>query len=387
MNKIYNLLTVPGTIDKIFVNWGCIIMIDYNNCIVNLACSVLKFFGAEYTHDTLKEVDELLKYDYKNVVVILLDGLGYDAMQYHLPEDSFFNMHLIKKYYSVFPPTTTSATTSLASGLTPAEHGWLGWNLYFSEIDKIVCAFTNTANNKVAADYHVAGRYIPYVSIYEKIKNAGIADAYSVSLYGSNRIETFDGMIEEIKRLCNTPGRKYVYGYWESPDDLMHKFGCYHKLVTDNINTIEAKIENMCRELSDTLVIVTADHGHINVQNYYTLTDYPEIISMLERPISVEPRATAFYLKNEYLEVFPEKFQKYFGDDFLLLPKEEIIERKLFGPGKMHPKFEEFIGDYMAIAVKDKGIVYSDDSVRFVSHHAGLTEKEMVIPLIAICKK
>lgn len=77
-------------------------MIDYNNCIVNLACSVLKFFGAEYTHDTLKEVDELLKYDYKNVVVILLDGLGYDAMQYHLPEDSFFNMHLIKNIILYF---------------------------------------------------------------------------------------------------------------------------------------------------------------------------------------------------------------------------------------------------------------------------------------------
>lgn len=33
-------------------------LIDYSNCIVNLACSILKHFGAEYEHSTLKEVDD-----------------------------------------------------------------------------------------------------------------------------------------------------------------------------------------------------------------------------------------------------------------------------------------------------------------------------------------
>lgn len=38
---------------------------DYNNSIVNLACSILEYFGAESEHSTLKEVDELLKAQYK----------------------------------------------------------------------------------------------------------------------------------------------------------------------------------------------------------------------------------------------------------------------------------------------------------------------------------
>jgi len=364
-------------------------IVDYNNCLVNLACSILKHFGADYNHTTLKEADELLKDGYRNVVVIILDGQGYDALKRHLPEDSFFHRHLIKKYYSVFPPTTTSATTTMESGLTPAEHGWLGWSLYFSEIDKIVNAFINTEKDTsvMAADYHVAGRYIPYVSLYEKIKNAGMADAYSVTPYGNNRIETFDGLVEEIIRLCREPGIKYIYGYWESPDDLMHRYGCYHDIVTEKIRELEDKIESMCKELSDTLIIVTADHGHINVQNYYILTDYPRVLSMLKRPTSIEPRAAAFYVKNDYLDIFPKEFKKYFGDDFLLLSKDEIIKRNLFGSGILHPKFEEFIGDYMAIAIKDKGIVYSNESNQFVSHHAGLTDQEMIIPLIAVCKK
>ncbi|MDF2802029.1 MAG: type phosphodiesterase / nucleotide pyrophosphatase [Anaerocolumna sp.] len=53
----------------------------------------------------------------------------------------------------------------------------------------------------------------------------------------------------------------------------------------------------------------------------------------------------------------------------------------------MHPKFEEFIGDYLAVAISDKGIVYSQESKQFISNHAGLTEQEMKIPIIAICKK
>ena len=52
----------------------------------------------------------------------------------------------------------------------------------------------------------------------------------------------------------------------------------------------------------------------------------------------------------------------------------------------MHPKFEEFIGDFLAIAISDKGIVYSQDSNQFISNHAGMTEEEMNIPVIAICK-
>lgn len=189
--------------------------IDYNNNIVNLVCSILKHFGAEYGHGTLEEVDRLLEENYKNVVVLILDGLCADALQNHLPADSFFRKNIIKEYFTVFPPTTTAATTTMETGLTPIEHGWLGWSLYFSEIDKIVDAFTNMEKDKriQVADYHVANRYIPYKSIYEKIKDAGRANAYSVSHFGSNKIDTFDELVGEIEILCAASERKYIYGY------------------------------------------------------------------------------------------------------------------------------------------------------------------------------
>jgi predicted AlkP superfamily pyrophosphatase or phosphodiesterase len=363
-------------------------LVDYQNSIVNLACSILEYFGAESEHNTLKEVDELLKYQYKNVVVLQLDGLGVDSLQYHLSENGFFRKNLIKEYSSVFPPTTVSATTSIESGLTPLEHGWLGWSLYFSEINKIVNTFINTEKDtKIqAADYNVASQFIPYKSIYEKIRDAGMANAYSVSKFGSNKIKTFDELTHEVERLCANSEKNYIYGYWENPDSLMHKFGCYNSQVTENIKELEEKVADMCKRLSDTLVIVTSDHGQCNLQ-YYILSDYPKLITMLKRPTSIETRATAFYIKDEYMNDFPIEFRNSFGEDFLLYSKEEVIEKNIFGVGKMHPKFEEFIGDYLAVAIRDKGIVYSQKSQQFISNHAGMTEQEMNIPLIAICKK
>ena len=165
----------------------------------------------------------------------------------------------------------------------------------------------------------------------------------------------------------------------------MHEFGCYSSLVTESIKELENKVENMCKQLSDTVVIVTADHGHCNLK-HYILNDYPKILKMLKRPISIETRAVAFYIKEEYLNDFPNEFYYNFKNEFLLLSKREVIENNIFGVGKMHPKFEEFIGDFLAIAISDKGIVYSQDSNQFISNHAGITEKEMKIPVIAICK-
>ena len=50
---------------------------NYNECLTNLACSVRKYFGLEYHHNTLPYIDEILERDKpKNVIVILFDGMG-----------------------------------------------------------------------------------------------------------------------------------------------------------------------------------------------------------------------------------------------------------------------------------------------------------------------
>ena len=65
------------------------ILPDYNNCCVNLMSSIAKHFNIDTKHNTLSIVDKELTKIYKNVVVLLLDGLGQNILMNSFPKDSF----------------------------------------------------------------------------------------------------------------------------------------------------------------------------------------------------------------------------------------------------------------------------------------------------------
>ena len=71
---------------------------DYDNCLVNLANSILKKFGAETSAKTLPLADQYVKKDYQNVVILLLDAMGISILEKHLKEDGFFRSHLVGAY-------------------------------------------------------------------------------------------------------------------------------------------------------------------------------------------------------------------------------------------------------------------------------------------------
>lgn len=269
--------------------------------------------------------------------------------------------------------------------MTPKEHGWFGWSLYFSEIDKIVNAFINTLvdSDEKADDYHVAGKIIFCKSVYNFFNETGNATAYSVSPFGTNKVLSHVDMFEEVERLCNVAGNKYIYAYSTQPDTAMYEYGCYSSEVTSWVEELNKGVEKMCHVLKDTLVIVTADHGHINL-NYKFVSDYPQILKMLVRSISIESRATCFYVKEEYRAQFKEKFYKAFGKNFLLLSKAEVLDGELFGDGQAHRKFGELIGDFLAVAIANQGISYSHKSKQFLSNHAEMTKQEMMVPFIVV---
>lgn len=111
-------------------------------------------------------------------------------------------------YSSVFPPTTVAATTSIANGLTPYEHGWLGWDCYYPQIDKNVTVFLNqeTGTDQPAADYNVAWTYCGYESIVSKIRKHG-TDAFEVTPFTEPFPDSFDKICGQIKNLCRQPGK------------------------------------------------------------------------------------------------------------------------------------------------------------------------------------
>lgn len=357
---------------------------DYGNCIANLGCSVLKHYGIDPPNPTLPQIDRLLSKNYKNVVVLLLDGMGVSALEAHLPENGFLRRNLLCAYSSVFPPTTVAATTAVDSGLYPNQSAWLGWTGYFDEIGRNVVYYSNVDDDTgEKLDFSPAWTYVPYDGIAAQVGRSGIASHY-LAPFVEPYPKSFGAFCAEIERICGEEEQKYLYAYWDDPDRTMHRHGVdgedAHRVLTE----IEQNTEQLAEKLKDTLLIITADHGHINTKNE-ALTNDPEIAECLVRMPSIEPRALNLFIKEGMHERFEQLFKARFGDQFLLLTKKEVLEKHLFGIGNDHPRFEKMLGDYLAVATGNTAIFNSPSEPRkYKGGHAGLTENELTIPLIAV---
>ncbi|MCR5483922.1 MAG: HAD hydrolase-like protein [Bacilli bacterium] len=365
------------------------VIANYNECLTNLACSISKYFGASFKHNTLDYVDKILEEKKpKNVVTILFDGMGSYILDKHLNKDSFFMKNKLKNITSVFPATTVAATTSIRTGLNPCETGMLGWTMYFDECKDTFVSFFGTRKTDetwtpVDEALEYSKKYLRHKEVIERINEETNNKGYKVMPFDSDSYTDLDNMFEKIESLVNSSDdKKYIYAYNDEPDHSMHDFGTFDIFVGDLIREREKKVFELSMKLKDTIIFVIADHGHLEEEDYQ-LVNYPDIVDCLRELPSIEPRATAFFIKEGMNERFEELFNKYFSEDYNLYTKEEVINNKFFGDGEENPKFRSELGDYLAISHSKKAFIYDGDC-RLKSHHAGNTRNEVFIPLIVI---
>ncbi len=358
---------------------------DYHNCGLNVASSVLGHFGAPCAHPTHPDVDALLNgKTYKNVVLMLFDGLSMATINDFLPADSFLASHIRRQMTAVFPSTTVAATTSIESGDAPCEHGWLGWSMYFNQIDRMVDVFIDTdtwTHKPMGGKTRVIDQYRPYRSICLRLNATGNVSAHIVSPFGTDKVKTLDELFDTAAALCRASGRRYIYTYWGEPDHTMHERGVM--AVGDIVRDINDRVQAFCQAMGeDTLVLVTADHGLLDCEYKYTC-DYPELEQALVRPFHIEARAAGFYVKPEYREDFPRLFDAALGhDNFWLVSTDAALSMGLFGDGTPRADIREIIGDYIAIATGKYSLAHYRDESHLIAMHAGMTEREMYVPLI-----
>lgn len=361
---------------------------DYENCGVNLISSIAACCGLAPRHTPLPFADQLLKKKpWKNIILMLFDGMGIDMLEKTLPKDAFLRKHVSHTLSSVFPSTTTCATTSIETGLMPCEHAWLGWTLYFPQIDQLVDVYTNQNDHgENAADYHVGERFIPRDFIYPHINACGKYHACSVSFYGDVKIKTLPELFDAALSLAKDEQCRYIYTYWPYPDSAMHKYGCYHPKTVARILDINERVEAFVKSLpEDTLLLITADHGLKDTQTVY-LEDYPDLQQMLIRDSSIELRAVSFHVKPAYRAHFPAAFRSHFSQEQFMLVDKDTFIFKYLGNGNVNPHVDDFVGDYVAIATGDISIMNHPGPFPLIGNHAGLTPEEMQVPLI-VCQK
>ena len=371
-------------------------IIDNKRTIVNFSNSILKHFGVEPFHNTIPEIDEVLK-GHKKVVVLLFDGFGQYIQDKNYKCCKTIIKNRLTTIRSTFPPTTVAATTGCQTGRFPIESAWMSWIQYIPDLKINIEVFKNkdplTREVLQPDDNLIFDEYSPRMSIINKINEIkGKTIAFDMeSIYGSFKGPKYLTIArwQLNKLLRQHKDEFFMYYYFESPDHEMHRYGTTSRQTRFTIRRIEAFTKKIAKQNKDTLFLVISDHGLIDC-TYFDLHDYPDFISLLdeEKPLSFEKRSQTFFVKKGNEKKFEELFKKYFGEHFELYTKQEVWDKKLYGEGDKNPLADIFLGDYLAV---------SKDTYCFLDHrienpflmksaHAGGTEEEMQIAVSAFNK-
>ena len=364
---------------------------DFNHNIINISATLADFLHCPNDKPVLPALKRELAKGYKNVVFLILDGLGMHPVNVNLDKDAFLRKNISQVLTSVFPSTTTNATTTYLTNKYPMEHGWFGWSLYFEELHRAVDIFPcRDSFTGESVDKAFVKKTLPVEPYYKKAKSAYTSNVV-VPAYWDNDYEnryvwdTLPEMFGYIKTICRKAGLQFVYAYCSEPDSTMHRYGVSSLEARRVINELNDGVENLYAELADTLFIVSADHGQIDVGEQIKLYEDEELTAMLEWPQFLEARAAAFKVKKDCREKFEEVFHRKYGKDFELFKVEKLIKENYFG-GELAGEHAKRLGDYIAVGTTDKIFQLTPFSHPFKGHHTSLTE-EMEVPLVFVGKK
>lgn len=363
------------------------ILPDYNNCNINISATLAEFLGAPNKNATLPELKKELEKNYKNVVFICLDGMGLYPISKNLEKDDFLVKNISRTLLSTFPSTTTNATTSLMLNKLPLEHGWFGWSLNFEKINRNINIFTNKdswTNENIELDYSPIAEldYYFYNTNTDYEINTIFPNYVKVKKPELNNVyESDDEFFEYINEICNKEGKQFIYAYNPEPDSTMHLYGVSSKEAKEVIVNLSKNIQKLYNVTQNTLFIITADHGQIDVKDYISLYEDETLMDMLEVYPYLEARAPAFKVKKDKKLEFEQYFNSKYKEDFTLFSSQDLIDAGYFG--NVGDK-GYLLGDYIAIGTyTHKQAVLTPSMSKFKGHHTSLTE-EMEVPLIII---
>lgn len=384
---------------------GHTVLPDYfGGSIANLMWSIAGAFGVPPAAcPPLREPPPGLN-DGGHVLLIVVDGLGARQLAHAAP-NGVLACATACTLTSVFPSTTASAITTFLTGATPAEHGLIGWHLYFEEIDAIgaVLPFRLRGSDERLSRCGLRAEDLPRrptllerLPACDVIAPRKIVDSeFNLAHCAGARCHGYASLAElfsTIERCLRVPGpRRFVYAYWPELDSVAHEYGASSRQAGESLRRFDRGFARLMTSLGrcGTSVLVTGDHGLIDAPEgeLILLEQHPRLAAMLARPLSGERRVA-------YCHVRPDarrSFEDYVGNELegrvTLLPSRDAIARGWFGPGVHHPRLASRAGDYLLLMnarATLKDWLPGEKRYRQIGVHGGLTEDEMLVPLIAL---
>lgn len=331
----------------------------------------------------------------ERVVVVLVDGLGLAQLRErrgHAPTLRPF-LDGARALCSAFPSTTASSLGLLGTGCAPGLTGMVGYTARSADgrLGNLV-SWTGLGDPAdvqreptVLEQASAGGLAVTSVGL-RRFDGSGLTRAV---LRGARHVGVDDlgERADAAARALRAPG--LVYLYFGEVDKVGHHTGWTSDAWGDAVTDVDRAIGRLLRIVPrGTLVLVTADHGMVDVDlaHRHDVTAATHLIEDVTM-IAGEPRMSHVHVRDGAEPgAVAERWQDVLGDDAVVLTRDDAVGAGLLGPLAEH--VAPTVGDVLVLATGQATIVdprtQSAASLELRGVHGSLTPAETDVPLVAL---
>lgn len=324
-------------------------------------------------------------------VVFLVDGLGHELLLRYAHAAPFLSSLIGDPGTSGVPSTTATSLTSLGTGLTPGQHGLVGFTsripgtdrlinhlFWDKQVDPLVWQPHDTEFDRLAA----AGVHVTAVNKRE-FSGSGL----TVAAHRGAEFVGADRVGERIAKVLDAAGRQpsLTYMYDGDLDWTGHRYGVASTAWLQQLAIVDAGAEQLREALpSSVRLVVVADHGMVDSpqESRIELDDHPELRSGVGL-VGGEARFRHLYCRPGAVDDVVATWRAELGPHATVLTRAEAGELGWFGSVDNAVRLR--IGDVVVACHDDVAVMSTTDfpyENRLVGLHGSLTRDEMLIPIL-----
>ncbi|QYG92815.1 alkaline phosphatase family protein [Iamia sp. SCSIO 61187] len=320
------------------------------------------------------------------VVLLVLDGLGWEQLQDRRHLAPTLTAMAGGAITTVSPSTTATALTSIATGLTPGEHGVVGYRVAVEgEVLNILRWSTAQGDARRQIDpeqfqsHPAFAAHRPAVVTKAEFASSGFSGAHLCQVrFNGYRVPST--MVTEVGRLLRG-GEPFVYAYYDGVDKVAHEYG-----LGEHYDAEVAFADRLVADVMAVLppgaaVVVTADHGQVHVgDNVVKL--HRDLVPHIALQ-SGEGRFRWLHARSGRAAALHEAATAHHGGDAWVVTRDETIEQGWWGP-VVTDAARSRLGDVALVAREPVSFHDDADSGPFVliGRHGSLTPAEMLVPCL-----